>query len=53
MSFYTWFDWFKKLRSFVNEQNLKIDVVLKASQPFRTIQVCVSCQIQYELIQIF
>ena len=31
MSFYTCFDWFKKLRLFVNEQNLKIDVVLKAS----------------------
>ena len=25
------FDWFKKLRLFVNERNLKIDVVLKAS----------------------
>ena len=32
MSFYTWFDWFKKLRLFVNERNLKIDVVLKASR---------------------
>jgi hypothetical protein len=31
MSFYMWFDWFKKLRLFVNERNLKIDVVLKAS----------------------
>jgi hypothetical protein len=31
MSFYTCFVWFKKLRLFVNEQNLKIDVVLKAS----------------------
>ena len=31
MSFYTCFDWFKKLRLFDNEQNLKIDVVLKAS----------------------
>jgi len=30
MSFYTHFDWFKKLRLFVNERNLKIDVVLKA-----------------------
>jgi hypothetical protein len=30
MSFYTCFDWFKKLRLFVNEWNLKIDVVLKA-----------------------
>jgi hypothetical protein len=28
MSFYTCFDWFKKLRLFVNEQNLKIDAVL-------------------------
>jgi hypothetical protein len=25
------FDWFKKLRLFVNERNLKIDVVLKVS----------------------
>ena len=31
MSFCKHFDWFKKLRLFVNEQNLKIDVVLKAS----------------------
>jgi hypothetical protein len=31
MSFYTCFDWLKKLRLFVNERNLKIDVVLKAS----------------------
>jgi hypothetical protein len=31
MQFYTCFDWFKKLRLFVNERNLKIDVVLKAS----------------------
>jgi hypothetical protein len=31
MSFYTCFDWFKKLRLFVNERNLKIDVVLNAS----------------------
>ena len=31
MPFYTCFDWFKKLRLFVNERNLKIDVVLKAS----------------------
>jgi hypothetical protein len=30
MSFYTCFDWFKKLRLFVNERNLKIDVALKA-----------------------
>ena len=29
MSFYACFDWFKKLRLFVNEWNLKIDVVLK------------------------
>jgi hypothetical protein len=32
MSFYTCFDWFKKLRLFVNERNLKIDVVLSASR---------------------
>jgi len=32
MSFYTCFDWFKKLRLFVNEQSLKIDVVLKVSR---------------------
>ena len=31
MSFYMWFDWFKKLRLFSNVRNLKIDVVLKAS----------------------
>ena len=30
MSFYTRFDWFKKLRLFVYVLNLKIDVVLKA-----------------------
>ena len=30
MSFYMCFDWFKKLRLFVNERNLKIDVILKA-----------------------
>jgi hypothetical protein len=30
MSFYTCFDWFKKLRLFINVQNLKINVVLKA-----------------------
>jgi hypothetical protein len=30
MSFYTCFDWFKKLRLFVNVRNRKIDVVLKA-----------------------
>jgi len=27
MSFYTCFDWFKKLRLFVNERNLKTDAV--------------------------
>ena len=32
MSFYTCFDWFKKLGLFVNERNLKIDVVLMASR---------------------
>ena len=32
MSFYTFFDWFKKLRLFVNVQNRKIDVVRKASR---------------------
>jgi hypothetical protein len=32
MSFYTCFDRFKKLRLFVNERTLKIDVVLKASR---------------------
>jgi hypothetical protein len=32
MSFYTCFDWSKKLRLFVNERNLKIDVVFKASR---------------------
>ena len=32
MSFYTCFDWFKKLMLFVNERNLKIDVILKASR---------------------
>jgi hypothetical protein len=31
MSFYTCFDWFKKLRLFSYVLNLKIDVVLKAS----------------------
>jgi hypothetical protein len=31
MSFYTCFDWFKKLGLFDNVLNLKIDVVLKAS----------------------
>jgi hypothetical protein len=30
MSFYMCFDWFKKLRSFSNVWNLKMDVVLKA-----------------------
>ena len=32
MSFYTCFDWFKKLRLFSYVLNLKIDVVLKASR---------------------
>jgi hypothetical protein len=32
MSFYTRFDWLKKLRLFSNVTNLKIDVVLKASR---------------------
>jgi hypothetical protein len=32
MSFYTRFEWFKKLRLFSNVWNLKIDVVLKASR---------------------
>jgi len=32
MSFYTYFDWLKKLRLFVNEWNLKKNVVLKASR---------------------
>ena len=32
MSFYTCFDWFKKLRLFSNVRNLKIDVVRKASR---------------------
>jgi hypothetical protein len=32
MSFYTCFDWFKKLQLFSNVRNLKIDVVLKASR---------------------
>ena len=32
MSFYTCFDWFKKLRLFSYILNLKIDVVLKASR---------------------
>ena len=32
MSFYSCFDWFKKLRLFVNVRNRKIDVVLKASR---------------------
>ena len=31
MSCYTCFDWFKKLRLFVNERNIRIDVDLKAS----------------------
>ena len=30
MSFYTCFDWFKKLRLFSNVWNLKIEAVLKA-----------------------
>ena len=33
MSFYTCFDWFKKLRLFVNVQNIKINVVLKRCVP--------------------
>jgi hypothetical protein len=33
MSFYTCFDWFKKLRLFVNVQNIKINVVLKRRVP--------------------
>jgi hypothetical protein len=32
MSFYTCFDWFKKLRLFVNVRNRKINVVLKESR---------------------
>ena len=32
MSFYTCFDWFKKLRLFSYVLSLKIDVVLKASR---------------------
>ena len=32
MSFHACFDWFEKLRLFVNVLNLKIDVVLKASR---------------------
>ena len=32
MSFYTRFDWTKKLRLFVNVRNRKIDVVLKPSR---------------------
>jgi hypothetical protein len=32
MSFYTCFDWFKKLRLFVNVRNIKINVVLKVSR---------------------
>ena len=31
MSFYTCFDWFKKLSTFSYVLNLKIDIVLKAS----------------------
>jgi hypothetical protein len=38
MLFYKCFDWFKKLRLFVNERNLKIDVVLKASHAVLTSQ---------------
>ena len=34
MSFYTCFDWFKKLRLFLYVLNLKIDVILKASHAF-------------------
>jgi len=32
MSFYTCFDWFKKLRLFSYVRNLKIDVALKVSR---------------------
>jgi hypothetical protein len=32
MSFYTCFDWFKKLRTFSYVLNLKIDVVFRASR---------------------
>jgi hypothetical protein len=32
MSFYTFFDWFRKLSTFSYVLNLKIDVVLKASR---------------------
>jgi hypothetical protein len=32
MSFYTCFNWFKKLKLFVNVRNRQIDVVLKASR---------------------
>jgi hypothetical protein len=32
MSIYTYFDWFKKLRLFVNVWNRKIDIVIKASR---------------------
>ena len=32
MSLHTCFDWFKKLRLFVNVRNRKIDVVFKASR---------------------
>ena len=32
MSIYTYFDWFKKLRLFVNVWNRKIDIVFKASR---------------------
>ena len=32
MSFYTCFDWFKKLSTFSYVLNLKIDIVLKASR---------------------
>jgi hypothetical protein len=32
MSFYTCFDWFKKLKLFVNVRNLRINVVLKVSR---------------------
>jgi len=34
MSFYTCFDWFKKLRLFSYVLNLKIDVILKALHSF-------------------
>jgi hypothetical protein len=65
MSFYTRFDWFKNLRLFVNERNLKIDVVLKASlavvigwfslneSPLRLIQFISGYLPYFEKINIF